>query len=138
MPKEKKLEKDRKGKAHRKEPLAEEPAVTLAAAEARGISSTELTLVFPDEPASCSFEPSSGRLTLKIPQPLDGQEGPQGPPGVPGPGLDLSRAPGAPGAFFLFVDEAGRLAYSAQGKVSYVSLSPCPAGEASLEGPEPS
>ena len=41
-----------------------------------------------------------------------------------GKGLDYSRAPGGREEFFLFVDEAGRLCYSARGKSSLVSLVP--------------
>ena len=95
-----------------------------------GVTAVDLVMVFPDEPASCSFEAATGRLTLRIPQPLDGPEGPAGPQGPEGThgkagkGLDYSRAPGGKEEFFLLVDEAGRLAYSARGTVSLVNLSP--------------
>jgi len=95
-----------------------------------GITAVDLVMTFPDEPASCAFESATGRLTLRIPQPLDGPEGPAGPQGPEGThgkagkGLDYSRAPGGKEEFFLLVDEAGRLAYSARGTVSLVNLSP--------------
>ncbi len=104
--------------------------------ELKGITSVDLKLGLADEPASCAFEPATGHLTLRIPLPLDGHPGAQGPQGPRGPegatglggaaglGLDLSRAPGDADAFFLFVDEAGRLAYSADGTAYFVSLTP--------------
>jgi hypothetical protein len=100
------------------------------AAGACGVTAVDLVMVFPDESASCSLEAATGRLTLRIPQALDGQEGPAGPQGPEGThgkagkGLDYSRAPGGKEEFFLLVDEAGRLAYSARGTVSLVNLTP--------------
>ena len=91
-------------------------------AAAPGIAQVDLVSVFPDEAASCSFEPASGRLTLRIPQALDGPPGPEGPQGKNGKGIDYSRAPGGKDEFFLFVDEAGRLCYSARGVVARVAL----------------
>ena len=88
------------------------------------VTAVDLVMVFPDEPASCSFEAATGRLTLRVPQPLDGPQGPEGTHGKAGKGLDYSRAPGGKEEFFLLVDEAGRLAYSARGTVSLVNLSP--------------
>jgi hypothetical protein len=159
MAKAKKAEKASKAKAElavptgkpvkaKKEPKRHEPepeAVKVKAVKARpekpkkqlpkgagpcGITAVDLVTVFPDEPASCSFEAATGRLTLRIPQALDGPEGPAGPQGPEGThgkagkGLDYSRAPGGKEEFFLLVDEAGRLAYSARGIVSLVNLSP--------------
>ena len=104
---------------------------------AKGIVSVDFMQVFPDEPASCSLEAAIGRLTLRVPQALDGQagadgaagpEGPRGPQGPQGlPGLDLSRVPGSEDEFRLFVDEAGRLAFYALGEVSLVSMVPASA-----------
>jgi hypothetical protein len=125
----------------KKEPKRHEPeAVKVKAVKAKkqpgqvagshGITAVDLVTVFPDEPASCSYETATGRLTLRIPQALDGPEGPAGPQGPEGThgkagkGLDYSRAPGGKEEFFLLVDEAGRLAYSARGIVSLVNLSP--------------
>jgi len=132
-----KVEKPEKVKKHREEKVKKpKDKKARKAEEVKGIASVDLMLGLPDEPASCSFEPVTGHLTLRIPQPLDGQpgaqgpQGPQGPEGAKGPEgaagsvLDLSRAPGDADAFFLFVDEAGRLAYSANGVVSFVSLTP--------------
>ena len=39
-------------------------------------------------------------------------------------GIDYSRAPGLVEDHFMFVDETGRLCFSAQGTVSFVSLTP--------------
>jgi hypothetical protein len=119
----------------KKEPKRHEPeAVKVKAVKAKkqpeqvaspcGVTAVDLVMVFPDEPASCSFEAATGRLTLRVPQPLDGPEGPEGTHGKAGKGLDYSRAPGGKEEFFLLVDEAGRLAYSARGTVSLVNLSP--------------
>jgi hypothetical protein len=135
--KPKKVEKPEKVKKHQEEKVKKSKKKKARKAdEIKGIASVDLMLGLPDEPPSCSFEPVTGHLTLRIPQPLDGQpgaqgpQGPQGPEGANGPEgaagsvLDLSRAPGDADTFFLFVDEAGRLAYSANGAVSFVSLMP--------------
>ena len=132
-----KVEKPEKVKKHREEKVKKpKDKKARKAEEVKGIASVDLMLGLPDEPASCSFEPATGHLTLRIPQPPDGQPGAQGPQGRQGPEgakgpegaagsvLDLSRAPGDADTFFLFVDEAGRLAYSANGVVSLVSLTP--------------
>ena len=92
-----------------------------------GITGVNLVTVPPDEPASCGFEAATGCLTLRIPQAQAGPAGLQGPEGThgkAGKGLDYSRAPGGKEEFFLLVDEAGRLAYSARGTVSLVNLTP--------------
>jgi len=89
-----------------------------------GITAVELMTGFPEEPASCAFEASTGRLTLRIPPPLDGMTGPQGPRGEAGKGIDYAKAPAGESDFFLFVDEIGRLCYSARGTVVLVSLAP--------------
>ena len=132
----KKVKKPEKVKMRQEEKVKKSKKKARTAEEVKGIASVDLMLGLPDNPASCSFEPATGHLTLRIPQPPDGQPGaqgplgPQGPEGATGPGgaagsgLDLSRAPGDADAFFLFVDEAGRLAYSANGAVSFVSLTP--------------
>jgi hypothetical protein len=95
--------------------------------KAKGINWVDLVTGFPEESASCAFEAATGRLTLRIPPPLDGMTGPQG---EAGKGLDYSHAPGGRDEFFLFVDEAGRLCYSAWGKASLVSLAPMEKGDA--------
>jgi hypothetical protein len=127
------VEKDRKpgsetpakGKPVKAKPVKAKPAKVKAAKPAPlGITKVDLVTVFPDEPASCSFESASGRLTLRIPQALDGPPGPEGPQGKTGKGIDYSQAPGGKDAFFLFVDKEGRLCYSARGSVFRVILEP--------------
>jgi hypothetical protein len=71
---------------------------------------------------------------VKIKEPKKGK-GNQEPAG---PGLDLSRAPGGADEFFLFVDEAGRLAYSANGMVSYISLESASKGDEWVDGEDTS
>lgn len=127
-------EKPEKVKKPKVEKVKKSKKKAQKADEVLGIASVELMLGLPEEAASCTFEPATGHLALRIPQPSDGQPGAQGPQGPRGPegakgpegpvgsGLDLSKAPRGADTFFLFVDEAGRLAYSANGAISFVSL----------------
>jgi hypothetical protein len=124
MSKEKKAKKDGNPAAAQKPgkvKKARKPKSEGRPKKAKGITSVELVTAFPEESASCAFEAATGRLTLRIPPPLDGMTGPQG---EAGKGIDYGHAPGGRDEFFLFVDEAGRLGYSARGKASLVSLAP--------------
>jgi hypothetical protein len=127
------MAKENKGKAEKVKKAPKEKAPKekkhkhVKPAPLPGITTVELMTGFPEEAASCAFEAATGRLTLRIPPPLDGltgPQGPQGPRGEAGKGIDYAKAPAGEGDFFLFVDEIGRLSYSAGGTVSLVSLAP--------------
>jgi len=123
---EKSVKKDKSNK-HKKQKMhtKKELAITAAEQEKPGVTSVELLLGLPDEEASCSFVPSTGRLTLKVPPAVDGQQGHQGAPGPrgkTGKGIDYSKAPDDDQNFFLFIDGEGRLCYSARGEAFFVNL----------------
>ena len=135
MSKEKKAKKARQEKggnpapAERPEKVKKvrKPKSEAKPKKVKGITWVDLVTGFPEESASCAFEAATGRLTLRIPPPLDGMTGPQG---EAGKGIDYTHAPGGREEFFLFVDEAGRLCYSARGKASLVRLAPMENGDA--------
>ena len=117
-----KVKKHSKKHGHKAAGTANQPAA---------ITAVEVLSIPSGQPASGSFEPSTGQLTLSIPQPAQGQAGPagpQGPEGKAGPegktgqGVHYSRIADRADDFFLFIDETGRLGYSAEGVVSFVQL----------------
>jgi hypothetical protein len=122
---EKAVKPEKAEKKVKKEKAKDRPKVAgQPAAPQGGIQAVEVVSLQPGEPASCGFDPATGRLTLRIPMAMAGPAGPQGPQGIPGRGLDFSKVFGCEDDFSLFIDEDGRLGYSALGAVSFVSLTP--------------